>query len=93
LRQHLRQHTIVGRKRWYVTDIWENHVAIPVYVAGINGNGEILAIWELGGGDTQDFLINDPAKLHKKRLKAEREASRKNTFDKFVSERSVCNEI
>jgi hypothetical protein len=89
--KRLQAQSMLGREYWYVTDQWEKFFAIPVYVIDVDKRGVIKAIWELDD-DLQtwpSFFIDDPAKLFKTRLEAEKIAIRKNFYNDFVKARRV----
>jgi len=76
--ENLQYRTMRGREYWYVTDSREAFYAVPVIVVSRNESGEILVVWELGGGLTHEYRVTDLDELYTYREDAEQEVNRRN---------------
>ena len=81
--RQLQAKAMIGRRFWYVTDFWETFCIIPVLVVDRNSKGELMTVWELGDGLTHSYNNIDPAELYRKRADAEKEARRRNKYNRM----------
>ena len=71
------------RKRWYVTDFWEEFHVIPVKITGKIGRREYAVVWELGDGLTHEYRASRKD-IFTTKTRAAREARRKNEKNRTI---------